>query len=266
VPSAFLQPLRRVLQQPLPGGTPDHKRLLIIAVTVSLALLINHYLAIHGNLLQALNQLAGLLGESPQQWMRPLRQSPWYELAHHVWWGGWLLFGYVLAPMLVMRWLLRDSPLNAGLRLGDTLLHWRYYALFAAVMAVIAIIASFSDSFLQTYPFYSLAGRSWTDLLLWQLIYVTQFFCIEFFYRGFLLRTLQPTFGVGAIYISSLLYLTIHLPKPLMECVGSLLFGLILCLLATVSRSIWGGVFVHVCLAVSMDLLSLWQRGQFPGQ
>ena len=39
---------------------------------------------------------------------------------------------------------------------------------------------------------------------------------------------------------------------------------LILCLLAWRCRSIWGGVLVHVCLAVSMDVLSLLQRGALP--
>jgi len=259
----LLAPLRTLLAQPLPARV-DHRRLLIVAMTVSLALMINHYLAIQSNLSDALRWLATLTGQPAAPWLRALHNSPWAALSGHLWWAAWLLIGYVLLPMLVIRVALGESPLEHGLRLNDSFKHWRYYALLGAVMAAMAVIASFSEVFLNTYPFYHLAGRSWSDLLLWELIYVSQFFCIEFFYRGFILRGLQPSLGIASIYVSSLVYLTIHLPKPFMECVGSLFFGLILCLLASLSRSIWGGVFVHVCLAVSMDLLALLQRGQLP--
>ncbi|MCC1495897.1 CPBP family intramembrane glutamic endopeptidase [Alcanivorax sp. 1008] len=263
--SGLLTPIRNLLQQPLPTAV-DHRRMLIVAVVTSVALIINHYLAIQTSLGEGLQWFANLTDQSVAPWFRWLRQSPWGTLSGHAWWGMWLLIGYVLVPVLAIKLLLRESPMEYGLRLNDVLHHWRYYAIFGGIMAGMAILASFNSTFLNTYPFYHLAGRSWTDLLLWELIYVMQFFCIEFFYRGFLLRGLQPSLGIGSIYVSSLVYLTIHLPKPFLECAGSLLFGLILCVLASLSRSIWGGVFVHVCLAVSMDLLSLFQRGQLPGQ
>lgn len=262
--SGFLTPIRALLQQPLPDSV-DHRRMLIVAVVTSLALIINHYLAIQTSLTDGLQWFANLTDQSAMPWFRWLRQSHWMVLLGHAWCAMWLLIGYVVLPMLAIRLLLRESPLEYGLRLNDVLKHWRYYAIFGGVMAGMAILASFNSTFLNTYPFYHLAGRSWTDLLLWELIYVLQFFCIEFFYRGFLLRGLQPSLGIASIYVSSLVYLTIHLPKPFLECAGSLAFGLILCLLASLSRSIWGGVFVHVVLAVSMDLLSLFQRGQIPG-
>jgi len=263
--SDLLTPIRTLLQQPLPKSV-DHQRMLIVAVVTSIALIINHYLAIQTSLGEGLQRFANLTDQSPAPWFRCLRQSSWGVLLGHAWWAMWLLIGYVLLPMLAIRLLLRESPMEYGLRLNDVLHHWRYYAIFGGVMACMAIIASFNSTFLNTYPFYHLTGRSWTDLLLWELIYVLQFFCIEFLYRGFLLRGLQPSLGIASIYVSSLVYLTIHLPKPFLECAGSLAFGLILCLLASLSRSIWGGVFVHVVLAVSMDLLSLFQRGQLPGQ
>lgn len=262
--SGFLTPIRTLLQQPLPDSV-DHRRMLIVAVVTSVALIINHYLAIQTSLTDGLQWFANFTDQSATPWFRWLRQSHWVALLSQAWWAMWLLIGYVLLPMLAIRLLLRESPLEYGLRLNEVLRHWRYYAIFGGVMAGMAILASFNSTFLNTYPFYHLAGRSWTDLLLWELIYVLQFFCIEFFYRGFLLRGLQPSLGIASIYVSSLVYLTIHLPKPFLECAGSLAFGLILCLLGSLSRSIWGGVFVHVVLAVSMDLLSLFQRGQLPG-
>ena len=260
-------PLANLLREPAPAppsGLAAHRRLLVIAITAAAALMFNHYLAINGSLSTGAQAIAAVTGNSPQQLLLPLQRSPWFGLYQQLWWGASLLLAYVVIPMLVLKFVLRDAVMDSGLRWGDTGKHKRYYFLFGGVMAVMALAASFSSTFLHTYPFYRLASRSVLDLFLWECLYVLQFFCVEYFYRGFLLRSLQPSFGVNSIYISSLLYLTIHLPKPFMECVGSLLFGLILCLLAMLCRSIWGGVFVHVCLAVSMDVLSLIQTDRWP--
>jgi membrane protease YdiL (CAAX protease family) len=48
----------------------------------------------------------------------------------------------------------------------------------------------------------------------------------------------------------------IHFSKPLPECIGSIFAGFILGWLSYKSKSIWGGVFLHVSVAISMDLLS----------
>ena len=51
-----------------------------------------------------------------------------------------------------------------------------------------------------------------------------------------------------------------------LEATGSILFGLFLGVLALMSRSIWGGVMVHVAVALSMDLAGLARRGEIPLQ
>lgn len=265
----FLTPLTTLLKEPAIThdslqGLAAHRRLLLFAIITGVALLINQYLAINGSLRSLVDTLASLSGESRTLLWRDVQRTGFAGLLEQARWAGWLLLGYVVIPVLVIRFVLREPLKEYGLGWGDTGRHFRYYLLFGGVMAGMALIASFSDTFLNTYPFYPLAGRSWLDLLLWEMLYVLQFFCIEFFYRGVLLRGLKPVMGIYAIHVSSLVYLTIHLPKPFMECFGSLLFGLILCLLAWRCRSIWGGVLVHVCLAVSMDMLSLLQRGALP--
>jgi membrane protease YdiL (CAAX protease family) len=173
-----------------------------------------------------------------------------------------LLIGYVLLPMLAIRLLLRESPLEYGLRLNDVFRHWRYYAIFGGVMAVMAILASFNSAFLNTYPFYHLAGRSWTDLLLWELIYVLQFFCIEFFYRGFLLRTLEPAWGlVPAIWLQTVASTLVHLGKPLPEVLGAIPFGLLAGVLAVRGRSLWWPILLHLALGLATDVGSLVHQG-----
>jgi hypothetical protein len=54
----------------------------------------------------------------------------------------------------------------------------------------------------------------------------------------------------------------IHFAKPLPETIGSAITGLVLGTLSLRTQSIAGGIGVHVAVAWSMDLLSLWQRGR----
>ena len=49
--------------------------------------------------------------------------------------------------------------------------------------------------------------------------------------------------------------------EPLPETLGAIFAGLSLGVLALLTRSIWLGVAIHVSVAVSMDLLSLWMKG-----
>jgi membrane protease YdiL (CAAX protease family) len=49
----------------------------------------------------------------------------------------------------------------------------------------------------------------------------------------------------------------IHYGKPLPETMGAIGAGLLLGTLAMRTRSIWGGVLIHVGVATTMDVLAL---------
>lgn len=59
-------------------------------------------------------------------------------------------------------------------------------------------------------------------------------------------------------------YLMIHFPKLWLEATGAILFGLFLGLLAMRSRSIWGGVAVHITIALAMDFAALARKSGLP--
>lgn len=99
------------------------------------------------------------------------------------------------------------------------------------------------------------------------MLYALQFIALEFFFRGFLLHGAQPTLkSTNAIWLMCIPYLMIHFPKPWLEAVGALPFGLLLGWLALRSRSIWGGALVHITIAFSMDFFALWRTQQLPTQ
>jgi CAAX protease family protein len=183
------------------------------------------------------------------------------QLFEFAWWSGAKVFGYLVVPVIALR--------AAGIPLGDCGFRWRgtslriYLWLFLAVMPLV-VAASFTRSFQQTYPFYRLAARSYPDLLAWELMYGGSFFALEFFFRGFLLFPLRRSFGPFAIVVMDVPYCMIHFHKPLAEVVGAIGAGIVLGTLALRTRSILGGVLLHVAVAWSMDLLSLWHQGAFP--
>jgi membrane protease YdiL (CAAX protease family) len=122
-------------------------------------------------------------------------------------------------------------------------------------------LVSFREDFLNHYPFYKQANRSWFDFLAWEILYISQFIFLEFFFRGFLLNSLRPALGANAVWVMCVPYLMIHFPKLWLEATGAILFGLFLGLLALRSRSIWGGIFVHAGIALAMDLTSIYKQG-----
>ena len=126
--------------------------------------------------------------------------------------------------------------------------------------------ATCSFDFLRTrlviYPFYKNAGRSWMDFLCWEALYLSQFVALEFFFRGFMLARLRSWAGHGAVFIMIIPYCMIHFPKTWSESVGAVIAGIVLGALALRGRSIWGGAFLHCCVALTMDVLSLHHSGK----
>ena len=173
------------------------------------------------------------------------------------WVFGCALFYFVI-PAAVVRWAF-------GLKLSDFYMvprdyrrHLPLYGLLFLPIGLLVLFASTQPSFLSKYPFYK-GHLGLADLLVWELGYALQFFSLEFFFRGFMVRGLSAEMGASSVLAMVVPYCMIHFGKPLPECIGSILAGLVLGLLAMDSRSIWGGVTVHVAVAWSMDAAAIWR-------
>jgi membrane protease YdiL (CAAX protease family) len=183
--------------------------------------------------------------------------SRYWELKGFAWWSGWRVLGYVVLPMLVIalspKQRLRDYHLSAR---GFLKHFWIYAVLFCAILPAV-LLASRTASFRHTYPFYRMANRSSVDLWVWEALYAVQFVSLEFFFRGFLLQGLRRALGANAIFVMIVPYCMIHYGKPLPETLGAIGAGVILGTLAMRTRSIWGGVLIHIGVATTMDVLAL---------
>ncbi|MEZ4364608.1 MAG: type II CAAX endopeptidase family protein [Kofleriaceae bacterium] len=193
------------------------------------------------------------------RWLSPAlgRADRYWELKSFAWWSAWRVAGYMLLPMLVILCLpgqrLRDYYISPR---GFFRHLWIYVLMFAAVFPFV-YAASRTPEFRHTYPFYRLANRSAFDFWAWQALYAAQFLSLEFFFRGFLLQGLRRALGSNAVFVMIVPYCMIHYGKPLPETLGAIGAGLILGTLAMRTRSIWGGVLIHVAVAVSMDVMAL---------
>jgi hypothetical protein len=135
-----------------------------------------------------------------------------------------------------------------------------YFLLLACLLPLIAL-ASTRPDFLHTYPkvkniafisAYTRSAAPWQ--LLYELSYGLDFLSIELFFRGLLVIGLARYAGEKAILPMAAFYCTIHFGKPLGECISSFAGGMILGVIALRTRSILGGLIVHLGLAWLMEV------------
>ncbi|HEY3808067.1 MAG TPA: type II CAAX endopeptidase family protein [Kofleriaceae bacterium] len=183
--------------------------------------------------------------------------TQYYELESYAWWAGWRVLGYVVFPMILIAAMPGERLRDYHVSLRGFWKHlWIYVVLFLCVLPAV-LYASTTPAFRHTYPFYRLANRSTFDLWGWECLYAAQFLSLEFFFRGFILKALRRRLGSNAIFVMIVPYCMIHYGKPLPETLGAIGAGLILGTLAMRTKSIWGGVLIHLGVAMTMDLLAL---------
>jgi membrane protease YdiL (CAAX protease family) len=83
---------------------------------------------------------------------------------------------------------------------------------------------------------------------------------VELAFRGFLVIGMARWLGTRAVLPMAVMYCVLHFGKPMGEAIASFFGGYILGVLALRSRSIWGGVVVHLGLAWMMEFAAYLQR------
>ena len=122
--------------------------------------------------------------------------------------------------------------------------------------------ASTQPDFLEAYPKLKSVlplpekyqFTSWFYKLLFEISYGSDFFSIELFFRGFLILGFIKWAGKDAILPMACFYCTIHFGKPLGECISSYFGGILLGIVIYHTKSIFGGLIVHLGIAWLMEL------------
>jgi membrane protease YdiL (CAAX protease family) len=267
------------------GGGQSDTRLVVVLVVAALCLTGLEYLAMSNRYpdMVALLDLAGF-----RQWacwldanldglsrtrhcadgaawqaLHPVGPNPTAELGRLTYWAVGCLVFYFVIPAAVVKFVLRAPLADYGLRVRGAFSDAWIYAIFLCVVLPLVWVVSGDPHFQRTYPFYTLgpAEPLWPRFWMWEILYFSQFFALEFFFRGFMVHGLRHRLGWGAVPVMMVPYCMIHFGKPLPETIGAIIAGIALGSLSLRTRSIWLGVCIHVTVALCMDLASLWRQG-----
>jgi len=188
---------------------------------------------------------------------RSIRTGADWELWSYVWWCGWRVFGFLVMPLVAVLLMPGERLRDYGWSFAGFTRHLKLYLLLYVAVLPLVYLVSRTPEFRRIYPFYRLANRSLFDFWIWELMYAAQFVSLEFFFRGFMLQATKATLGVYSIFAMVVPYCMIHYGKTFVECMAAIVAGTVLGTIALRTRSIWGGIFVHVAVAWTMDLLTV---------
>lgn len=197
---------------------------------------------------------AAWMGFGPGQWVTPTLTGGL----------GWVIscwIGFVILPMILIRGC-DEQIKDFGFKTTDLFKHLKIYLGLFVLMTPVIYFVSQQSSFLDVYPFVPEAKNSWGNFLIWEISYISQFFCLEFFFRGFLLYSVEKKSDHWvAIAVMVVPYTMVHFHKPMIEAIGAVIAGVVLGHLSLKYRSWLGGAILHSLVAVSMDSLAAFGTG-----
>lgn len=184
--------------------------------------------------------------------------SGWNEYWNHVFY--WPLLALIISSLLFIIWKIFDHH-QTFYGLNTKGFNPNPYFTMLLIMLPLVAAASTQPDFLAVYPklksienvFYD-DRITWWQKLLFEFSYGCDFITIELFFRGFLILAFVKWVGKDAILPMACFYCSIHFGKTLGECISSYFGGIILGIIVYNSKSIWGGLLVHLGIAWMMEL------------
>jgi uncharacterized protein len=192
-----------------------------------------------------------------------LNNSPDRQFWQLIYWASNTFLFYFLLPAIAIKFIFKEKLTDYGLKLQGALAYRNiYFIAFTFIFPVVAV-ASYSPHFQITYPFFVPVDKNkmFPYFFVWELFYILQFFSLEFFFRGFMVQGLKKELGIYSVFVMMVPYCMIHFGKPLPECIGSIFAGIFLGMMSYRTNSVWLGACLHVGVALTMDVLSLWHKG-----
>jgi hypothetical protein len=188
----------------------------------------------------------------------------------HLW--GWkvgvnaISFFTVLLPLLIFYYF-QDRKEKHVYGLNARHFDVKPYFTMLLIMVPILIAASFSDSFLRQYPMYKtsrahvfLGVPEWMTAGVYEIAYGLDFITVEYLFRGFLVIGMMRVLGRGSVITMAVVYCVLHFGKPAGEAISSIFGGFVLGVVAYETRSVWGGVIVHMGIAWTMETVAFIQK------
>ena len=151
---------------------------------------------------------------------------------------------YAVFPLLVILIILRKNPLDFGLRLGSPRIWGFYVCVICLAAAAILYASSFSVS-LQSY--YQTGEFKFVSYLLINCVSLS---ASEFMFRGFLLFGLKEKFKEGSVLLQMIPFALLHLGKPELETVSTIITGILFGYVAYRGKSYWPAFIIHLFINI----------------
>jgi hypothetical protein len=134
------------------------------------------------------------------------------------------------------------------------------YLILLAIIIPLISLAAFERGLGSYYPTYKtnlvaeiMLWPQWVPVAVYEFAYAIDFFNVEFMFRGFMVIGLSHFIGKDAIMPMVVTYCFLHFGKPPGEAISSIFGGYALGVIALYTRSIWGGVLIHIAVALTME-------------
>jgi hypothetical protein len=173
---------------------------------------------------------------------------------------------FIVVPLIFLKIFIDRKRVNGFYGLSRSTKHLDAYLLLFLVMVPFLIITSFTPDFLKAYPQFTpwhyegvFGISTFARTLIFESAYTIDFIVVELFFRGALILGLTAIMGPKTILPMVAFYAAIHFGKPVVETISSVFGGYILGVLAYQTKHIWGGVIVHIAIALTMEVMGFIQ-------
>ena len=162
----------------------------------------------------------------------------------------------LVAPLIVITLIFKESPKKWGIRIAGSSKEFKIVLFMYLAFIPIVILMAQTSAFQAKYPKLKITKDHMNLFILYESFYLIKWVAWEFFFRGYLLFGFAKKYGEGAILMSTMPFVIVHLGKPPGEIFGAIAAGFILCRLSLNGKSIFPGVWLHFMIAGTMDFMN----------
>lgn len=144
------------------------------------------------------------------------------------------------------------------------------YWMMILLMIPLIYLASFQPDFLKEYPRYQRSGGSLiikyfhfpkgVVVGIYELSYAFSFFIVELIFRGYFIFALVKYLRNDVVLPMAVTYCVLHFGKPVGEAISSFFGGFLLGVIALKTKNIYGGILIHIGIALLMELFAFLQH------
>lgn len=184
-----------------------------------------------------------------------LQSDPNVFLIEYIYWFVGDFITFFLLAILIIKFFLKESIKDYGLRWGEHKIGLSISFIFLAVMLPLIWFFSATPEFVEKYPHLLSARSNWGEFSIYEMGMIIYLFSWEFIWRGFMLFGLKEKFGYYAVLIQMIPFVILHNGKPIAETLGAIAGGIALGILAFRTNSFFYGVITHIGVMFSIDFI-----------